>query len=93
MNELINLVKAQNDIIVSLTDKLNNGTSFVPGISTTEESLSSRPQMEEYFINPSSEIKVKDSNLSDKKEDEKKVIDNIEDSAKKLKDILNKRRD
>lgn len=94
INELINLVKSQNEIIISLTEKINSGTSFTHGVGESyNEGSSGRPKMDEYFINPSDDIKVKDSNLSDKKEDEKMVVDNLEDSAKRLRDILNKRKD
>jgi inner membrane protein involved in colicin E2 resistance len=58
-----------------------------------EEKISpSRPKMDSFFINPSSELTITDSvNLTENKE-EKIVKENIDEEAEKLKSLMKRRR-
>jgi len=92
LKELTDLVKSQNDIINSLLEKLSEFNVHPLNGDQPIVSSSNRPKLDEFFINPSTDIVVKDSNISDKKEDDKTISDNLDDAAKKLKDILGKRK-
>lgn len=81
------LSKVQNQPINISLEKISTVSSQPENPETHDPSFVPRPKMDDFFINPSPEIKITSSNIEENKE-EKIVQENVDEEAEKLKQMM-----